>query len=69
LRASSAASDGFVTWIGGGTLGRDPGHLVGVLPNAGAGYRFEIQPRANARLDAGVGRKSSGIYFSFAEAF
>jgi outer membrane protein assembly factor BamA len=60
---------GFVTWIGGGTLGRDPGHFVGFLPNAGAGYRFELQPRSNIRMDIGVGRHAHGVYFNFTEAF
>lgn len=68
-RSGQLSRHGFVMWVGGGALGRDPAHLVGVLPNAGAGYRFEIQPRASVRLDAGVGRKSSGVYFSFGEAF
>jgi hypothetical protein len=35
----------------------------------GLGYRFELQPRSNVRIDIGFGRNSSGIYFNFTEAF
>ena len=60
---------GFVTWVGAGTLGNDPAHLQGIVPSAGAGYRFELQPRSNVRMDFGIGRHSHGIYFNFTEAF
>jgi len=33
------------------------------------GYRFEIQPRSNVRVDFGFGERSSGVYFNFTEAF
>jgi hypothetical protein len=60
---------GFVTWVGAGTLGNDPAHLQGIVPSAGVGYRFELQPRSNVRMDFGIGRRSHGIYFNFTEAF
>ena len=60
---------GLVTWVGGGTLGDDPQSLTGFVPNGGVGYRFELQPRANVRVDVGFGRHSNGVYFNFTEAF
>jgi hypothetical protein len=60
---------GWVAWGGAGTLGTDLTHLTGLLPNGGAGLRFELQPRANVRMDVGFGRNSHGIYFNFTEAF
>jgi len=59
---------GFVAWAGGGALGPSLS-FEGFLPNAGVGYRFELQPRANVRVDFGVGRRSTGVYFNFNEAF
>jgi len=60
---------GFVVWTGGGSLGQDLRSLEGFLPNAGVGYRFELQPRSNVRMDAGFGKRSWGVYFNFTEAF
>jgi hypothetical protein len=60
---------GFVVWVGGGTLGPDIPRLRGFLPNGGFGYRLELQPRSNVRVDFGFGRNSNGIYFNFTEAF
>ncbi|HUK21824.1 MAG TPA: BamA/TamA family outer membrane protein [Gemmatimonadales bacterium] len=60
---------GFVVWTGGGSLGPQIQHLEGFLPNAGVGYRFELQPRSNIRMDAGFGKRSWGVYFNFTEAF
>jgi hypothetical protein len=69
VRSSGRLSrHGFVTWVGGGALGPTLS-FEGFLPNAGAGYRFELQPRANVRVDVGVGRRSTGVYFNFTEAF
>jgi len=66
--AGQLSRHGFVAWVGGGALGPSLS-FEGFLPNAGAGYRFELQPRANVRVDVGVGRRSNGIYFNFNEAF
>lgn len=62
---------GYVLWLGMGALGDTPGDLTShpLLPNAGAGYRFEVKPDMNVRLDLGVGRESAGFYFQIAEAF
>jgi hypothetical protein len=64
------SKSGFVGWVGTGFLG-DAGYRdSNVLPNAGVGYRFEVQPRMNARLDFGFGAQGSqGFYISFLEAF
>ena len=61
---------GFVTWAGVGWIGENMRDLRGhYLPNLGIGYRFELQPRMNVRIDFGWGIESSGIYFNFTEAF
>ena len=39
------------------------------LPNVGIGYRIEVQPRRNLRLDVGVGYDEIGFYLNIAEAF
>jgi len=63
---------GVVTWIGSGTVFdfqtlKDNNNRW--LPNFGIGYRFELQPRMSLRLDYGIGRETSGIYFNFNQAF
>lgn len=60
---------GFTVFGGLGVLGDKRFALQGPLPEAGVGYRFELQPRANVRIDFAAGEKSSGIYFNFQEAF
>lgn len=60
---------GFVTWVGMGSIGEKLNDLENWLPNAGIGYRFEVQPRMNLRLDVGFGLESSGFYINFAEGF
>jgi surface antigen Omp85-like protein len=70
VRSSGRLSrHGFVVWAGGGTLGPDIARLHGFLPNGGFGYRLELQPRSNVRVDFGFGRNSRGIYFNFTEAY
>ncbi|HDG1686092.1 BamA/TamA family outer membrane protein [Kluyvera cryocrescens] len=62
---------GYVLWIGAGALGddiSDLGHHP-LLPTAGVGYRFEVKPAMNIRLDLGFGKESAGFYFQVAEAF
>jgi hypothetical protein len=61
--------NGFVAWIGAGTMGPSYGELNCLLPNFGVGYRFIVQGRMAVRLDMGAGRESTGFYFSFNEAF
>ncbi len=60
---------GLVGWVAGGSIGNTPVDLVHWLPNLGVGYRLEVQPRMNIRLDFGVGKESYGFYFNFNEAF
>jgi hypothetical protein len=61
---------GFVVWVGLGVIGNDFFAQWGNwMPNAGVGYRFEVHPRMNARIDIGWGRKTNGVYFNFTEAF
>jgi hypothetical protein len=68
---------GMVAWVGAGGIydleendfggNRTSGNKL--LPNAGIGYRLEVQPRLNMRLDFGVGRQTTGFYFNVVEAF
>ncbi|MEN8137397.1 MAG: BamA/TamA family outer membrane protein [Bacteroidota bacterium] len=63
---------GVVAWIGSGTVFDSEtikDNTNRWLPNFGIGYRFELQPRMNLRLDYGIGRESSGFYFNFNQAF
>jgi hypothetical protein len=70
LKSNGALSKhGALAWVGGGSLGETPVDYHPWLPNVGIGYRFEVQPRMNLRIDIGVGRESAGFYFNFNEAF
>jgi len=60
---------GLVFWIGGGTVFSAPKKINNGIFNIGAGYRYELQPGMNLRIDAGFGIESIGIYLSFNEAF
>ena len=60
---------GIVTWIGAGSVGYDPSQFNDWLPSIGIGYRLALQPRMNMRIDFGIGKNSSGLYFNFTEAF
>lgn len=62
---------GYVLWVGAGALGENPQDLSDhpLLPTIGAGYRFEVKPDMNLRLDLGLGKESAGFYFQVAEAF
>ena len=62
---------GFVAWGGVGFMGPNPGKIEGVLPNAGLGFRIEVQPRMNVRLDFGRNfiNKQNLFYFNMTEAF
>ena len=60
---------GMVAWMGTGSIAQDPSSFSNWLPNFGFGYRFEVQPRMNLRIDIGIGRETSGFYFNFNEAF
>ena len=60
---------GIVFWAGTGTITNRLETTRQWLNNLGFGYRYEVQPRANVRIDLGIGRETSGVYFSFNEAF
>jgi hypothetical protein len=66
-----AKRSGFVVWGAVGSIGPETGKsfFVNTLPNAGVGYRFEVEHRLNVRIDIGFGRNSSGVYFNFQEAY
>jgi len=60
---------GFTTWLATGTVANNFTEMTNWLPNAGLGFRFEVQKRMNARLDYGIGNDTSAFYISFNEAF
>ncbi|QQS51776.1 MAG: BamA/TamA family outer membrane protein [Bacteroidota bacterium] len=60
---------GIVLFAGAGTIGQDASNFKGWLPCVGVGYRFQVQPRMNLRIDYGFGFESQGFYFNFNEAF
>ncbi len=66
---SMLSKHGFVAWVATGSIAPTIGEFEHWLPNFGGGYRFEVQPRMNVRVDFGIGRKSNGVYVSFNEAF
>lgn len=68
-RSGDLSKHGFVAWLATGSIGETPAGFSNWLPNIGAGYRFEVQPRMNVRVDIGIGRESTGFYFNFNEAF
>jgi hypothetical protein len=60
---------GFVFWISGGTVFPDLNHINDLVFSTGAGYRFEIQPRQNIRIDLGFGTENVGLYIGYNETF
>jgi len=65
----SVSPHGVVGWIGVGTLGETVQDFGEWLPSIGVGYRLEVQPRMNLRIDIGFGKETMGFYFNFNEAF
>jgi hypothetical protein len=68
------SKSGAVGWIGSGTIfdfekSSSYNQQAYWLPNFGVGYRLEVQPRMNLRIDVGIGRETTGFYFNFNEAF
>jgi hypothetical protein len=63
------SNHGMIAWMGTGSIAADPSGFENWLPNFGFGYRFEVQPRMNLRVDVGIGKETSGFYFNFNEAF
>jgi hypothetical protein len=68
-RDGQVGNHGVVFWLGGGTLGDTAGDFENWLPDIGIGYRFQVLPRMNLRLDFGIGTESKGFYFNFNEAY
>ncbi|PKH59308.1 hypothetical protein CXF83_21960 [Shewanella sp. Choline-02u-19] len=62
---------GMVFWGGAGVIADDVSgfNRDTILPNGGVGYRFEVKPRVNLRLDMAWGDGDSGFYFNVNEAF
>lgn len=71
LRQHVWRRNGFVVWLGAGTVfpAFDKLRWRCVLPNYGIGYRWEFKQRVNVRLDLGFGKHSPGFVFSINEAF
>ncbi|MDX2432352.1 MAG: BamA/TamA family outer membrane protein [Bacteroides sp.] len=68
-RDGKLSRHGVVGWIGTGSIAPESFQFSHWLPNAGFGYRFEVQPRMNVRAEFGFGKECQGFYFSFNEAF
>ena len=66
---SPLSPHGIVYWAGAGAVGETYADMNRWLPNTGIGYRFELQPRMNVRLDFGVARDTQAVYFNFLESF
>lgn len=60
---------GLVYWLGGGTVFNSLKTINKALMSTGFGYRFELQPRMNLRIDFGFSPGSFGLYLGFTEAF
>lgn len=62
---------GAVAWGGVGSMFHNFSEIKGhqILPNYGAGIRFELKKNTNIRMDFGYGRNESSIIFNFGEAF
>lgn len=68
-KSGDMSKHGAVAWVGAGTIGHNITEFEKYLPNFGLGYRLEVQPRMNLRIDVGLGRETAGFYFNFNEAF
>jgi len=63
------SSAGAVLWTGVGTVASSYSEMSKWLFNFGVGFRYEIQPRMNVRIDYGFAKDNSGLYILFSEAF
>ncbi|MCL1066384.1 BamA/TamA family outer membrane protein [Shewanella olleyana] len=70
-RQNLSGRHGLVYWVGAGVISDKFSELTSasVLPNTGIGYRFEVKPRVNLRLDLAFGDNDTGFYFNVNEAF
>ncbi|WP_241902687.1 BamA/TamA family outer membrane protein [Vibrio breoganii] len=61
---------GAVVWAGVGYVAPALDNLYeNLLYSYGVGYRYELQPRMNVRVDLGFGPDESGFYLTFTEAY
>ncbi|MCW8335265.1 BamA/TamA family outer membrane protein, partial [Vibrio paucivorans] len=61
---------GMTVWAGIGSVAQDFNQLTDApVYSYGVGYRYELQPRMNLRLDLGMSQHGMGFYFNFTEAF
>ena len=63
------SNHGMAVWLGTGSIAERFVEFKSWIPSMGFGYRLQVQPRMNVRFDFGIGRETSGIYFSLNEAF
>lgn len=68
-REQEVGKHGIAVWLGSGSMASSIDQIKDWIPNLGVGYRLEVQPRMNLRIDFGLGKDSSGLYFNFSEAF
>lgn len=66
----SLSKHGMTLWGSLGSVAASVSDLYrDTLHTGGVGYRYEIQPRMNVRLDVGFSEYDRGLYFNFTEAF
>ena len=64
------SAHGATVWAGVGSIaGTDTTLYQTLLYSYGLGYRYELQPRMNVRVDLGFSDGDSGFYLTFTEAF
>lgn len=70
-RMNLTGRHGMVFWTGVGMVADKVSEFSfdEALPNAGIGYRFEVKPRVNLRLDLAFAKNETGFYFNVNEAF
>ncbi|MEH6452883.1 MAG: BamA/TamA family outer membrane protein, partial [Psychromonas sp.] len=70
-RMNLTGRHGMVFWSGIGMVADQVSDFSTdeILPSAGVGYRFEVKPRVNLRLDLAFAKNETGFYFNVNEAF
>ncbi|OAN18566.1 hypothetical protein A3K86_06675 [Photobacterium jeanii] len=64
------SNHGITLWTGVGSVAESAKQLSDhLLLSYGVGYRYEVQPRMNVRLDLGFSEHGMAFYFNFTEAF
>jgi len=64
------SAHGMTVWGGIGSVAGDETSLYeDLLYSYGLGYRYELQPRMNVRIDFGFSADDSGFFLTFTEAF